>query len=143
VRIAIGSDHAGLTLKATIRAHLAAAGHQLEDVGTHDTASCDYPDFAHAVARLVAGGGADRGVLVCGSGIGMAIAANKVPGARAAVVSDPLSARLAAEHNDARILCVGERIVGPGLALACVDAWLGAAFEGGRHARRVARIEVP
>jgi ribose 5-phosphate isomerase B len=141
VRIAVGSDHAGLSLKKLVVAHLVSEGHDVYDAGTHTEASCDYPDFAHDVARRVVDGEAERGVLVCGTGQGMAMTVNKVPGVRAAVVADTFSARMASLHNDARVLCLGERVVGPGLALACVDAWLGAAFEGGRHQRRVDKIE--
>jgi ribose 5-phosphate isomerase B len=140
MRIAIGSDHGGRRLKDLVVGHLTSLGHEVADLGTHDDASCDYPDYARAVAVAVRDGAADRGVLVCGTGIGMSIAANKVDGVRAAVVSEPFSARMAAEHNDARVLCLGERTVGPDLALLCVDAWLGAQFQGGRHARRVAGI---
>ncbi|MCB9662683.1 MAG: ribose 5-phosphate isomerase B [Alphaproteobacteria bacterium] len=141
MKIAVGSDHAGLSLKKLIAAHLLANDHDVVDVGTHETTSCDYPDFARRVATLVASGEVDRGVLVCGTGQGMAMTANKVPGVRAAVVSDTFSARMVAAHNDARVLCLGERVVGPGLALACVDAWVATAFEGGRHGRRVAKME--
>lgn len=141
MRIALGSDHAGIELRKQIADHLKAAGHNIDDVGTHTPESVDYPDFAHQVAQRVASGTSDRGVLVCGTGQGMAMAANKVPGVRAAVVSDAFSARMASAHNDARVLCIGERVVGPGLALELVSTWLATEFEGGRHARRVAKIE--
>mgnify|MGYP000329903912 CR=1 FL=1 len=141
MRLAIGSDHAGVGLKAQVRSHLEALGHDVTDVGPHDTTSVDYPDYAHQVTGLLAEGGVDRGILICGTGQGMAMSANKAPGIRAAVVADTFSAAMAMQHNDARVLCFGERIVGPGLALALVDAWLGAEFEGGRHARRVGKIE--
>lgn len=140
MRIAIGSDHGGLTLKKHLTTVLVAAGHEVEDVGTHDASSCDYPDYAEAVAKKVVSGEAERGVLICGTGLGMSIAANKVDGVRAAVVSDAFSARMAAEHNDARVLCMGERVLGPSLAETCLNAWLDASFEGGRHARRVGKI---
>lgn len=140
MNISIACDHGGLRLKANLIEHLGAAGHEVVDLGTHTEASCDYPEFAGAVARSVLEGRSERGILVCGTGIGMSIAANKVDGIRAAVVSEPFSARMAAEHNDAQVLCLGERTVGPGLAAQCVDAWLGASFAGGRHARRVAGI---
>lgn len=143
MRIALGADHGGVHLKDALVAHLLAAGHAVEDLGTHDTSSCDYPDFAHAVCQAVLGGRAERGVLVCGTGQGMAMAANKVPGIRAAVVSDTFSARMAAAHNAAAILCLGERVIGAGLAADCVDAWLATAFEGGRHERRIAKMEAP
>lgn len=141
MKIAVGSDHAGLALKAAVTRHLREQGHEVEDLGTHGDDSVDYPDFARAVAERVAGGQADRGVLICGTGQGMAITANKVPGVRAAVVSDPFSARMAMAHNDARVLCLGQRVVGEGLALDLLDAWLAARFEGGRHGRRVGKIE--
>ena len=140
MKLAIGSDHGGLTLKRLLAARLQELGHDVEDVGTHESTSTDYPDYAAQVARRVADGRAERGVLVCGTGIGMSIAANKVDGVRAAVVSDTFSARMASAHNDARILCLGERVVGPSLAVACLEAWLDTDFEGGRHALRVGRI---
>jgi ribose 5-phosphate isomerase B len=141
MRIAIGSDHAGLDLKQAVAAHLAARGHEVVDVGTTSRESTDYPDYAEQVAKRVAAAQVDRGVLVCGTGQGMAMAANKVPGVRAAVVNEPFSARMAMLHNDARVLCLGARVVGEGVALECVDAWIAAAFEGGRHARRVDKVE--
>jgi len=141
MRIAVGSDHAGFHLKEKVAAHLRQRGHDVVDHGTDSTASVDYPDFAAAVARDVASGAADRGVVVCGTGQGSAMAANKVKGVRAAVVGDTFSAEMAMAHNDARVLCLGERVTGPGLAIACVDAWLAAAFEGGRHTQRVAKID--
>lgn len=140
MRFAIGCDHAGLALKATLAEALRARGHQVEDMGTDGPASCDYADFAERVGRAVAAGRADQGLLVCGTGIGMAIAANKIPGVRAAVLSDTFSARSTRQHNDANVLCLGERVVGPGLALDILDAWLLASFEGGRHQRRVDKI---
>ncbi len=141
MRVAIGADHGGVRLKDALVAHLLGAGHDVEDLGTHDESSVDYPDFAHAVCAQILAGEADRGVLVCGTGQGMAMAANKVAGIRAAVVADTFSAQMAAEHNDAQILCLGERVVGVGLAAACLDAWLGASFAGGRHERRIAKLE--
>ncbi|MFM2163011.1 MAG: ribose 5-phosphate isomerase [Pseudomonadota bacterium] len=143
MKIAIGSDHGGFRLKAEVVAHLLGLGHDVEDVGTHDGTSCDYPDVAQVACARLSAGGVDRVILVCGTGQGMAIAANKHPQIRAAVVSDTFSAAMASAHNDAAVLCLGERVVGTGLALACVDAWLGTAFEGGRHARRVEKIEAP
>jgi ribose 5-phosphate isomerase B len=140
MRIAVGADHAGFPLKEKVAAYLREKGHDVVDKGTHSTESVDYPDFSAAVARDVVSGAVERGVVVCGTGQGAAIAANKVKGARAAIVSDTFSATMAMAHNDARILCLGERVVGVGLALACVDAWLGTTFEGGRHARRVDKI---
>lgn len=141
MKIAVGSDHGGVNLKKLVAATLLSHEHDVVDVGTHDTASCDYPDFGRKVAELVASGQVDRGVLVCGTGQGMAMTANKVSGVRAAVVSDVFSARMASAHNDARVLCLGERVVGPGLAIACVEAWMATSFEGGRHQRRVAKME--
>ncbi|RME24887.1 MAG: ribose 5-phosphate isomerase B [Deltaproteobacteria bacterium] len=141
MRIAAGSDHAGLDLKLLLVEHLRKLGHEVEDLGTHSAESCDYPDYAAAVARAVQAGDADQGLLVCGTGVGMAIAANKLPGVRAAVVSDTFSAHATRQHNDANVLCLGQRVVGPGLALDILDAWLAARFEGGRHQRRVDKIE--
>lgn len=141
MKIVIASDHAGLDLRRALAERLASLGHEVEDLGTHTRESCDYPHFAHAVTERVAGGSAERGVLVCGTGQGMAMAANRRPGVRAAVVADPFSASMAMAHNDARVLCLGARVVGEGVAFACLDAWLGATYEGGRHARRVAQIE--
>jgi ribose 5-phosphate isomerase B len=141
MKVVVGCDHAGLELKAAIAAHLRAKGHEVEDVGTHTRDSTDYPDWARRVAETVAGKGAERGVLVCGTGQGMAMTANRVPGVRAAVVSDTFSAKMVAAHNDANVLCLGQRVVGEGLALELVDAWMSTAFEGGRHERRVKKIE--
>jgi len=141
MKIAIASDHAGLDFKALLGEHIEAAGHEVADLGPQSRDSVDYPDFGKKVAKGVAGGEYDRGVLVCGTGQGMAMTANKIPGVRAAVVQDVFSARMAMLHNDARVLCLGERVVGPGLAKSLVDAWLESSFEGGRHARRVGKIE--
>jgi ribose 5-phosphate isomerase B len=141
LRIALGSDHAGLDLKNALMEHLSKAGHELLDQGTHERVSCDYPDFAKAVAHRVLEGAAERGLLVCGTGQGMAMTVNKIPGIRAAVVSDTFSARMAAAHNDARVLCMGQRVVGVGLAIEILEAWLATPFEGGRHAARVAKLE--
>ena len=141
MRIAIGSDHAGFQLKTTLRQHLEARGHTPVDLGVRAPERCDYPDYAAAVGRAVAGGEAALGVLVCGTGVGMAMAANKIPGVRAAVVSDTFSARATRQHNDCNVLCMGERVVGAGLAQDILDAWLDAGFEGGRHAARVAKLD--
>ena len=138
--IALGSDHAGLPLKKIIRGYLDERGVEVEDVGTHDSESCDYPDFAFVVAEAVSSGRADSGVLVCGTGTGMAIAANKVSGARAAMCSSEIQARLAREHNDANILALGARLQGDDLALAILQAFMDGDFAGGRHARRVQKI---
>ncbi|GDX78647.1 ribose 5-phosphate isomerase B [Deltaproteobacteria bacterium] len=140
MRIVTGSDHGGLALKTALVARLRVQGHQVVDVGTHDAASCDYPDYAVQVGRAVAGGAADFGLLVCGTGQGMAMTANRIPGVRAAVVADTFTARATRQHNDANVLCLGERVVGPGLAGDILDAFLGANFEGGRHAGRIAKF---
>jgi ribose 5-phosphate isomerase B len=139
-RIAVGADHAGYPLKEEVKRHLVAKGVEVVDLGTESTESTDYPVFAAKVARAVAERQADEGILCCGTGVGVCIAANKVPGIRAASVSEPASARLAREHNDANVLCMGARIVGVELAKQIVDAWLGASFQGGRHQRRVDQI---
>jgi ribose 5-phosphate isomerase B len=137
----VGSDHAAVELRTAIAAHLRGMGHVVEVRGPDENGSVDYPDIANPIAREVATGDVDRAVLVCGTGQGMAMTANKVPGVRAALVADEFSARMATLHNDARVLCMGARVIGVGLALSCVDAWLGESFEGGRHARRVGKIE--
>lgn len=140
MRIGLGADHAGYALKAVLADHLAARGHAVVDYGTRDPAvSVDYPDFAEAVGRAVVAGEVDLGVLVCGTGIGMSIAANKVRGVRAALVHDVTTARLAREHNDANVLALGGRLLGTTLATECVEAFLGARFED-RHRRRLDRI---
>lgn len=141
MRIAVGSDHAGFHMKEALAAHLRALGHEVVDCGTHSEERVDYPDFGAAVGRSVAGGEAEAGVCVCGSGIGIAIAANKIAGIRAATVHDATSARLAREHNDANVICLGERLVGPQVALDALEAWLGASFEGGRHVGRVDKLD--
>jgi ribose 5-phosphate isomerase B len=140
MRIVCGSDHAGLRLKQELKKHLEEKGITVHDVGTHAAESVDYPDYAVQVAKAVAAGDADLGLLVCGTGIGMSMAANKIAGVRAASVSDTFSAHASREHNDANVLCLGERVVGPGLAKDIVDTFLGASFAGGRHAPRVAKI---
>ncbi len=139
-RIAIGSDHAGYELKNQLAEHLREEGHEVEDLGTHSEESVDYPDFGAAVARAVVSGKAEYGVCVCGTGIGIGIAANKVRGARAAVVHDTTSARMARQHNNANVVCVGARLTGPQAACDSVDAFLTAEFEGGRHQRRIDEI---
>ena len=139
-RIAIGADHAGFTVKQAIKKHLEQAGYNVEDVGTFSEESVDYPDYARAVAEKVAARMAPLGVLVCGTGMGMAIAANKVPGIRAAVAHDKLTARLAREHNDANVLTLGARVVEPGLAVEIVNEFLSAQFAGDRHQKRIDKI---
>jgi len=140
LRIAVASDHGGYRLKQDIINYLGLAGYEFEDLGTYSAESVDYPDFARAVAEAVRSGAFDRGIILCGTGIGVCIAANKVPGIRAALCHDTFSARAAREHNDANVLTMGERVIGPGLARDIVAAWLAAEFQGGRHARRVAKI---
>jgi ribose 5-phosphate isomerase B len=142
VKIAIGGDHAGFALKTEIAAFLSASGHQVEDVGAYDASPSDYPDFARRVAQIVASGGCERGVLVCGSGVGASIAANKVPGIRAALCHDTFSARQGVEDDDMNVLCLGARIIGPSLAQEVLRAFLAARFSGAeRHVRRVGKIK--
>jgi len=140
LRIALGSDHGGFQLKKAIKEYLDQQGIANQDLGTYNAEAVDYPDYARQVAEAVAGGACDRGILCCGTGIGVCIAANKVPGIRAALCHDTFSARAAREHNDANILTLGERVIGAGLALDIVATWLAAEFNGGRHARRVGKI---
>ncbi len=141
MRIAVGSDHGGYQLKLLVADHLAAAGHVVDDLGT-DAADVpvDYPDYGAAVGRAVTSGSAEVGVCVCGTGIGIAIAANKIPGVRAAVVHDVTTARLARQHNHANVVCLGGRLLGSQVALDAVDAFLAATFDGGRHQRRIDEI---
>ena len=141
MRIAVGSDHAGFHMKQLLAEHLRELGHEVVDCGTDSVERVDYPDFGAAVGRAVAGGDADAGVCVCGTGIGIAIAANKIQGVRAATVHDVTSARLSRQHNDANIICFGERLIGPEVAREALDAWLDATFEGGRHEGRVAKLD--
>jgi ribose 5-phosphate isomerase B len=141
--IAIGGDHAGLPLKRALQEALAAGGHELLDFGTNEAASVDYPDFAHRVCAAVEDGRARFGVLVCGSGIGMAMAANRHPGIRAAVLHDATEARLTRAHNDANVAAFGARLVGPEVALDALKAFLSAPYEGGRHDRRIAKLSPP
>ncbi len=141
MRIAIAADHAGFELKRGLAGHLAQAGHDVLDLGTHSTAPVDYPDSAEAVAQAVRNGQVDRGILVCGSGAGVAVAASKFPGVRAATCHDTYSARQAVEHDDLNVLCLGARVIGPSLAQALVDAFVGAAFDAEeRHLRRLAKV---
>ncbi|MBW3575905.1 MAG: ribose 5-phosphate isomerase B [Actinobacteria bacterium] len=140
MRIAIGSDHAGLPLKKELVEFLQEGGHQVDDLGTTGSESVDYPDFGAAVGRAVSAGDSELGVAVCGTGIGISIAANKVDGVRAAVVHDVTSARLAKEHNDANVVCLGARLVGPEVAQEAVHAFLSASWQEGRHAERVDKI---
>lgn len=135
--IAIGSDHGGFHLKQEIMKHLDELGLAYHDYGAYSTESCDYPAYGEAVARAVAGGECERGILVCGTGIGIGIAANKVHGIRCALCGDTVSASLTRQHNDTNMLAIGAGITGPNLALAIVDTWLNTAFVGGRHQRRI------
>ena len=139
--IFLGSDHAGLDLKAGLAAHFAAAGHTVVDLGPSDAKSVDYPDFAKAVCAKVLATPGSAGILVCGTGIGMSMAANRIPGIRAALCVNEYLARMTRLHNDANILCLGERVIGQGLAASIADVFLDTAFEGGRHQRRVDMIE--
>jgi ribose 5-phosphate isomerase B len=139
-RVAIGSDHAGFGLKEAVKEQLAGLGYAVDDLGTHSTQSVDYPDFGRAVAEAVTGGTHAKGVLVCGTGIGMSITANKVPGARAALAWSEETARLAREHNDANVLVLGARVTPPEAVGGIVRAFLGTEFAGGRHAARVNKI---
>ena len=140
MRIAVGADQGGYELKQPIVDFLVDQGHEVSDLGIHRLESVDYPDVAETVARAVAAGEADRGIVICGTGIGVSLAANKMRGIRAALCTDCYMARMAREHNDAQILCLGGRVVGQGLALDIVQAFLTSEFQGGRHARRVNKI---
>ncbi|HZI92690.1 MAG TPA: ribose 5-phosphate isomerase B [Patescibacteria group bacterium] len=140
-RLAVGCDHAAVAMKDDIVRDLRGAGLQVEDVGAFNQDSVDYPDFAALVAARVTSGAADLGIALCGTGIGVAIAANKIRGVRAAVCHDVTTARLSRQHNDANVLCMGARIIGPAVAADIVKEWLAADFEGGRHKRRVEKIE--
>ena len=138
--IAIGSDHGGFELKEKLMEHLSERGLEYKDFGTYSSASCDYPVYAKAVARAVASGECDRGILICGTGVGISISANKIKGIRAALCGDWYSAKYTRLHNDANVLCMGGRVIGAGLAAEIVDVFLDTEFEGGRHARRVEKI---
>lgn len=140
--IAIGSDHGGFELKKEVKAHLDARGLEYKDFGTYSDASCDYPVYGKAVAKAVASGECERGIIICGTGIGISIAANKVHGIRAALCGDCFSAEATRQHNDANVLALGARVVGPGLALKIVDTFLDTPFSNGeRHIRRIEMIE--
>lgn len=140
MRVAIGSDHGGFLLKEEIKALLTEMNIAFQDFGTHSTDSVDYPDIARVLSEAVAKGEYDRGILLCGTGIGMSIAANKVKNIRAAVVHDVFSALATREHNDSNILCMGERVIGFGLARMIAQVWLTTDFAGGRHSQRLAKI---
>ena len=143
MRIAIASDHAALALKSALVEYLLLAGHDVNDLGPHDENSVDYPDYGYKLAAALADGTAERGVALCGSGIGISIAVNRNPAARAALVSEPLSARLAREHNDANVIAMGARLIGIEMAKACLDAFLTTEFGGERHQRRVDKLSNP
>ncbi|MFN3619793.1 ribose 5-phosphate isomerase B [Sphingorhabdus sp.] len=143
MRIAIASDHAALALKSALAEYLHASGHDVADLGPHDESSVDYPDYGFRLAAAIADGSADRGIALCGSGIGISIAVNRNPAARAALVSEPLSARLAREHNDANVIAMGARLIGIEMAKACIDAFLSTDFGGDRHQRRVDKLSNP
>jgi ribose 5-phosphate isomerase B len=141
--IIIGSDHAGFDLKERVKEWLEARGFEIEDVGSRSPEQVDYPDYAHKLAEAVSSGRRARGILVCGTGIGVSIAANRHKGVRAAVVCSEATARLAREHNDSNVLALGGRTLDPALAERILDVWLETPFAGGRHARRVAKIDEP
>ena len=138
--IAIGSDHGGFALKQEIMKHLEERRLEYIDFGTYSSDSCDYPQYGAAVGRAVASGSCERGILICGTGIGISISANKIHGVRAALCGDCFSAEMTRRHNDANIVALGARVVGPGLALKIVDTFLDTPFEGGRHARRIEQM---
>lgn len=140
MKISLGCDHGGLTLKNTIKAHLTCRGFEVLDCGTNTTDSCDYSDFAVPAAKAVARGECERGIVICTTGIGISISANKVKGIRCALLSDVVSARLTRQHNDTNMMALGQGIVGEKLALEIVDTWLDTDFEGGRHQRRVDKL---
>lgn len=140
MKIAIASDHAAFALKSELARWLTEQGHEVADLGTDSETSVDYPDFGYALAEHIAAGRSERGIALCGTGIGISIAVNRNPAVRCALVSEPVSARLARDHNDANILALGSRIVGSEVAKACVMAFLSTPFGGGRHVRRVEKL---
>ena len=137
MKVAIGCDHGGLDLKDTVKSVLIELGHEIDDQGCNSSESVDYPNFANAVSSLVKDGKCERGILICGTGIGMSMAANRIPGIRAALCHEMFSARMSREHNDANILCLGARVIGQGLAAEIVRTWMTTDFAGGRHQRRI------
>jgi ribose 5-phosphate isomerase B len=143
MRLAIASDHAAVDLKAELRDYLSGLGHEVTDLGPETDARVDYPDFGYKLAEHVAAGSAELGVALCGSGIGISIAVNRNPACRCARVDDPLSAALAREHNDANVIAMGARLIGPDMAKACLDAFLAGQFGGGRHGPRVEKLSNP
>lgn len=140
-KVVIGSDHGGFEYKEEIKKILLEKGYKIIDVGTNSKESCDYPIFAKEAAKKIINGEADRGILICGTGIGMSITANKFKGIRAALCGDTFSARATRAHNDSNILCLGERVIGLGLAIDIVNIWLNTEYEGGRHQKRIDMIE--
>jgi ribose 5-phosphate isomerase B len=140
VNIAVGADHAGMILKAPIIEHLKKAGHIVIDVGSHTTAAVDYPDIAVTLCKRVMNNEADFGILCCGTGVGMAMAANRIHGIRAAACTETYTATMSRSHNNANVLCLGGRIIAPGLALHIADAFLSTEFQGGRHATRIEKM---
>ena len=143
MRIAIASDHAALEMKAALAQYLRDAGHVVDDLGPHENASVDYPDFGYKLALEVAEGSAERGIAICGSGIGISIAVNRHPDCRCALVAEPYSAKLSREHNNANVLALGARLTGIDMAKACVDAFLNTEFAGDRHINRVDKLSNP
>ena len=143
MRIAIASDHAALELKAALAEWLRGLGHEVDDLGPQGIESVDYPDYGYKLAEAVASGAASRGIAICGSGIGISIAVNRHKGARCALVSEPLSARLAREHNDANVIAMGARLIGLEMAKACIETFLATPFGGDRHQRRVEKLSNP
>jgi ribose 5-phosphate isomerase B len=142
-RIAIVSDHAAFDMKAMLAEHLRDDGHEVLDLGTTSTDSVDYPDYGYRIAAAIAAGEVERGIALCGSGVGISIAVNRHPACRCALVSEPVSAELARRHNDCNVLAMGARMIGPEMARACVAAFLATPFEGDRHQRRVAKLSNP
>ena len=143
MRIVIASDHAAVELKALLADWLRESGYKVDDLGPMTADRVDYPDYGYKLAAAIASGSAERGIALCGSGIGISIAVNRTPACRAALVSEPLSAALSREHNDANVLAMGARLTGPDMAKACVEAFLSTDFGGGRHADRVAKLSSP
>ncbi len=142
MKVAIGSDHAGFELKEIISSMVKNMGYELIDMGTGSSCSVDYPDYAEAVAKAVSQGSVERGILICGTGIGMSIVANKFKNVRAALCNDLFTAKMSRLHNDANILCIGGRVVGKDLAMEIVNVWFNTPFEGGRHSRRIEKINL-
>ncbi len=141
MKIAIGSDHGGFELKETVKPLLEKLGHEIEDVGCYSLDSVDYPLEAKKVVALIKEGKVERGILICGTGIGMSIAANRTHGIRATLCHELFTAEMSRRHNDSNVLCMGGRVIGPGLALEMVKVWLSTPFEGGRHTRRLCQID--